>query len=150
MTAPAAPRAWKATNPQFRELIRGAFEANRAMALIGAVLGEVEPGLVEIRLPISEMLMSHIPGVVHGGTLGMIADSALGFAALSLVPPGVNGVTAEYKINLLAPAVGHEAYTRAEVVRPGTKVTVARADVWDVREDDEKLVATALSTLIAL
>jgi len=150
MTAAAAPRAWKATNPEFRERVRGAFDANRAMALIGAVLGEVGPGLVEIRLPISEMHMSHIPGVVHGGTLGMIADSALGFAALSLVPAETNGVTAEYKINLLAAAVGHEAYTRAEVVRPGTKLTVARADVWDVREGEEKLVAIALATLVAL
>ncbi|MDE3070478.1 MAG: PaaI family thioesterase, partial [Acidobacteriota bacterium] len=84
MTDSPAQRIWKAPNPDFRARIADAFEANRAMALIGASLGLVEPGVVEIRLAINEMHMSHIPGVVHGGTLGMIADSALGFAALSL------------------------------------------------------------------
>jgi uncharacterized protein (TIGR00369 family) len=143
-------REWQPRNPAFRDVIRDAFEANKAMSLIGATLGTVEPGVVEIRLPLHDMLMSHIPGIIHGGTLGMIADSALGFAALSLREPGENGVTVEYKINLLAPAVGQEAVARAEVVRPGRKIVVARADVFDLNAGERKLVATALATLIPL
>ncbi|MDE3070878.1 MAG: PaaI family thioesterase, partial [Acidobacteriota bacterium] len=70
-------------------------------------------------------------------------------AALSLAAAETNGVTAEYKINLLAPAIGSEAFARAEVLKPGN-LTVARADVWDVREAGNKLVATALATMVAI
>jgi uncharacterized protein (TIGR00369 family) len=149
MTVSTAPPRFTPPNPRYREVVKQAFEANKAMALIGTELARVEPGLVEIRLEITEMHMSHIPGFVHGGTLGMIADSALGFAALSLAEIDQTGVTAEYKINLMTPARGEEALARAEVIKPG-RISVARADVFDLRAGEHKLVATALSTLVAL
>lgn len=149
MPITATRPAWRSANPDYKQRIAEAFRANRAIALLGAELGVVEPGHVEIRMPIGADHVSHIAGVTHGGTLAMIADSALGFAALSLVEPEVNGVTAEYKISFLAPATGELAIARAEVVKPG-RITVARAEVWDLLGGEERLVATALGTLVAL
>lgn len=150
MATSIASRVWEAPNPDYQRTVRDAFEGQKAMTLIGATLGLLEPGVVEINLPIHEMVMSHIPGIVHGGTLGMIADSALGFAALTLAESGAVGVTAEYKINMLSPAMGDVLVARGEVVKPGKKITVARADVTVLNGDREKLVATALATLVAL
>jgi uncharacterized protein (TIGR00369 family) len=147
---PLAGRVWEARNPDYERVVRDAFEANKAMSLLGAALGEVSPGVVEIELPVHEMLMSHLPGIVHGGTIGMIADSALGFAALSLALPGAVGVTAEYKINMLAPATGERMLARAEVIKPGKRLTVARAEVSAFDGGEQRLVAVALATMIPL
>jgi acyl-coenzyme A thioesterase PaaI-like protein len=53
-------------------------------------------------------------GFVHAGALAAIADSAAGYAALSLMPPGAGVLTTEFKINLLAPA-GGGAFSREGV-----------------------------------
>lgn len=80
----------------------------------------------------------------------MIADSAMGFAALTLAPAEGGGVTAEYKINMLSPAIGQKLIARGTVIKPGSKLTIAQAEVVVVGDDGEKRVAMALGTLIPL
>src|SRR5436305_1872069 len=82
---------------------RESFSRQKAMALIGARLTLVEPGYVEIELPFRDDLTQQ-KGYIHGGILGMIADTACGYSAFSLMPAGCSIVTVEYKINILAPA----------------------------------------------
>jgi uncharacterized protein (TIGR00369 family) len=131
-------------------VVREAFDAQLAMATIGAILEKVGPGYVEIHLPCENKVMSHYPGIVHGGTVGMIADSALGFAALTLAKPGKIGVTAEYKINMLSPAQGQILAAKGFVIKPGSRITVAQAEIYALDDGAEKLVATAMGTLAAL
>jgi uncharacterized protein (TIGR00369 family) len=100
-------------DPRFAERCRASFGRQRAMALIGAALTVVEPGYVEIELPYRDDLTQQ-KGFVHGGVLGMIADTACGYCAFSLMPAGCSIVTVEYKINILAPARG------SLVARPGS------------------------------
>src|SRR5919206_4700808 len=90
-------------DPEFASRVRESFARQRAMALIGASLGRVEPGAVEIELPFRADLTQQ-KGFVHGGIVGMIADTACGYAAFSMMPAGCSLVTVEYKINILAPA----------------------------------------------
>src|SRR5204863_7014240 len=104
------------------------FGRQKAMALIGARLSAVAPGAVEIALPFREELTQQ-KGFVHGGNIGMIADTACGYAAYSLMPADCSLVTVEYKINILAPAMG-SLVARGEVVKPGRTLTVARAEVY--------------------
>jgi uncharacterized protein (TIGR00369 family) len=146
----AAGVTWEARDPDYERVIRHTYETQPALALIGASLGRVEPGFVEVYLPSTELIWSHIPGIVHGGVVGMIADSAMGFAALSVADPGSRGVTAEYKLNLLAPPTGSALIARGEVVKAGKRVTVTRADVYAVTDERERLVATSLATMMAL
>ena len=73
------------------------------MVLIGARLTIVEPGYTEVTLAYRDDLTQQ-KAYIHGGILGMIADSACGYAAYSLMPASASLVTVEYKINILAPA----------------------------------------------
>jgi len=115
------------------------------MALIGASLGTVMPGAVEITLPFRDDLTQQ-KGYIHGGIIGMIADSAAGYAAYSLMPADCSLVTVEYKVNILSPATS-SLTARGEVVKPGRTLTVARAEVY---AQDGKHVATMQQTLMML
>lgn len=132
--------------------MRAAFTAQPAMTLIGASIDELRPGFIAIGVRCHHELMSHdgtmphYPSVVQGGTIGQLTDSAMGFAVLTLLPDGAGVFTVEYKINFLRPAVGERLIARATVIRPGTNLTVATADVVVVNAGHEKGVATALGT----
>src|SRR5882724_7533392 len=114
-------------DPAFAQRCRDSFGRQQAMALIGAQLAVVEPGYAEIELPWRADLTQQ-KGFIHGGIVGMIADTACGYAAYSLMPADCSLVTVEYKINILAP--GTTSLTaRGEVVKPGRTLTIARAEV---------------------
>jgi uncharacterized protein (TIGR00369 family) len=132
-------------DPAFAERCRESFGRQKAMALIGAALAVVEPGYVEVALPFRDDLTQQ-KGYVHGGILGMIADTACGYSAFSLMPAGCSLVTVEYKMNILAPGRG-SLVAKGAVVKPGRTLTVARAEVY---ADDGKHVATMLQTLMML
>ena len=132
-------------DPQFARRCRDSFGRQKAMALIGATLESVEPGRVEIALPYRDDITQQ-KGFVHGGIIGMIADTACGYAAFSLMPADCSLVTVEYKINILAPAQG-DLTARGEVVKAGRTLTIARAEVY---ARDGKHVATMQQTLMML
>ena len=120
------------------------------MALIGAELTRVEPGLVEITLPYrAELAQQH--GYLHAGIVTTIADSACGYAAYSLMPPNSEVLSVEFKVNLLRPAKGDTFLARAEVIKPGRTLTVVRADVFAASGlEERKLVATMQGTMMRL
>ena len=132
-------------NPGFALRCRESFARQKAMALIGARLTVVEPGYVEIELPFRDDLTQQ-KGYVHGGILGMIADTACGYSAFSLMPADCSLVTVEYKINILAPAQ-RSLVAKGQVVKPGRTLTIARAEVY---ADDGKHVASMQQTLMML
>ena len=119
------------------------------MELIGAEMTRVEPGFCEIRLPYRPQLTQQ-HGFVHGGIVGMIADSAGGYAAYTLFPADASILTVEYKLNLLAPGKGETLVARAHVVKPGRTLTVVRADVYAIHGANEVLCASMQQTLITL
>ncbi len=116
-------------DPDFAARCRASFGRQAAMRLIGARLERIEPGLTEVALAFRDDLTQQ-KGFVHGGIIGMIADSACGYAAYSLMPVTSSLVTVEYKINILAPARG-SLLARGEVMRPGRTLSVTRAEVYD-------------------
>jgi len=136
-------------NPDFEARVRGSFARQNAMGLIGARMTRVEPGRVEIELPVREDLgQQH--GFVHGGIVGMIADSAGGYAAFTLMPADASVLTVEYKVNMLAPAEGDLLIARGEVLKPGRSLSIVRADVWARRGDKETRVAAMQQTLMVM
>jgi uncharacterized protein (TIGR00369 family) len=132
-------------DPQFVARIRASFQRQKAMALIGATLTVVEPGQVEVALPWRDDLTQQ-KGFIHGGIIGMIADTACGYAAFSLMPADSSLVTVEYKINILAPARG-ALVARGKVIRPGRTLTVTRGEVY---AEDGKHIASMQQTLMML
>jgi uncharacterized protein (TIGR00369 family) len=136
-------------NPDFEARVRDSFARQRAMGLIGARMTRVEPGRVEIELPVRDDLgQQH--GFVHGGIVGMIADSAGGYAAFTLMPAVASVLTVEYKVNMLAPAEGDLLVARGEVLKPGRSLSIVRADVWARRGDKEARVAAMQQTLMVM
>jgi uncharacterized protein (TIGR00369 family) len=132
-------------DPAFAERCRESFGRQKAMELIGARLTVVEPGYVEIELPWRAELTQQ-KGYVHGGIVGMIADTACGYSAFSLMPADCSLVTVEYKMNILNPGRGG-LVAKALVLKPGRTLTVARGEVY---ADDGRHVATMLQTLMML
>lgn len=119
------------------------------MTTLGATLGEITPGAVEIRMrPGPSMAQQH--GFVHAGAVSAIADSAAGYAALTLMPEGSGVLTTEFKINLVAPAKGDILIARGRVVKAGRTLTLSQADVFAVTDGQEKLVALLTATLMSI
>jgi uncharacterized protein (TIGR00369 family) len=136
-------------NPDYEARTRDSFARQKAMAFIGARLGVVRPGEVEIALAYREELTQQ-HGFIHGGIVGMLADNACGYAAFSLLPAESSIVTVEYKLNLLAPAEGEALVARGRVLRAGRSLIVAEAAVFARRAGEERQVAAALGTLMPL
>lgn len=119
------------------------------MQLIGAELTHLEPATCEIRLPFRSNLTQQ-DGFFHAGIISTIADSAGGYAAYTLMPPGSRVLTVEYKINLLAPADGDLLIARGRAAKSGRTLTVCEVSVDIEKAGRSKLCATMLQTLICL
>lgn len=119
------------------------------MRLIGASLKSVKSAAVEIVLPFRDDLTQQ-NGFVHAGIITTIADSACGYAALTLMLPGAEVLTVEFKVNLLRPAQGKEFVASAQVLKAGKTLMVVRCDVYADVADSSKMVATMLGTMICL
>ena len=136
-------------DPDYAARVRASFGLQRAMSLIGAEIAIVEPGFVEIHLPRKpEITQQH--GYIHGGVVGMIADSAAGYAANTLTPADTSVLTVEYKLNLVAPADGQRLIARGEVVKPGRTLIVTRAEVFAIRDERWVLCALMQQTIMAM
>lgn len=119
------------------------------MRTIGATLTLVGVGEVHITLPVRDDLTQQ-HGYLHAGIVATIADSACGYAALSVMPADAAVLSIEFKINMLAPAEGVRLVARGRVVKPGRTIVVCTADVFAERGDVEKLVATMTGTMMVV
>ena len=132
-----------------RTRIRDSFAKQSAMALIHAEIPVIEEGRAEIEIPHwNGVLQQH--GYVHGGVVGMIADSAAGYAAMSVVPEGTSVLTVEYKINMVAPANGDKIVAKGSVLRAGRTLLLTKADVYAVKDGTETLCAVMQQTIMAM
>lgn len=136
-------------DPDYTARVRGSFDRQQAMTLIGAELVVIEPGYLEIHLPHrGEITQQH--GYIHGGVVGMIADSAAGYAANTLTPADASVLTVEYKMNLVAPADGQRLVARGEVVKPGRTLIITRAEVFAIRDEQWTLCALMQQTIMVM
>jgi len=137
-------------DPDYVVRVRTSFSHQQAMALLGAQMTEVQPGVTEIVLRFREELTQQ-PGFVHGGRITAIVASAFGYAALSLMPPDVGVLTIEFKVNLLNPAAGERFVARGQVVKPGRTIMVCRGDVVAERTDGtQQMVALMQATMMVV
>ena len=129
--------------------IQASFAKQGLMETLGASIVNVAPGLVEIAFsPARAISQQH--GFVHAGAVSAIADTAAGYAALSLMPPDRGVLTTEFKINLVAPALGERILARGKVVKAGRTLTLAQTEVFAVSSGQEKLIALLTATLMAV
>ena len=134
-------------DPDFEHRVRDSFVRQRFMATLGATLDVVRPGEIHIGFSHrAELTQQH--GFLHAGVLASVADSACGYAALSLMEPGCGVLSVEFKINMLAPAAGERFVAIGRVVRSGRTITVCSGEVRAA--DGTAPVAMMQATMMAV
>ena len=117
--------------------------------LLSAEAIQIEPGLVEISVPVTKkILQPH--GNVHGIIASAVADSAAGYAAQTLLPEGYDVVTVEYKINYMAAGVGERIIAVGTVVRSGRTLSVCTADIYAETGRERVPFAHLVTTMMAV
>jgi uncharacterized protein (TIGR00369 family) len=101
-----------------------------------------------VALPYSDRVTQQ-QGGFHGGAMGALADIAGGYAALTVVPEGMEVSTVEYKVNFLAAFQGGELRATGRVVKAGRRIIVTSAEVLHLAADgSETLCALMQQTLV--
>ena len=133
--------------PQEIARIRDSFGAQTMMQTLGAELSDVSKGLIRIEAPILPGTLQQ-QGFGHAGLTFSIGDSAAGYAALTTLPLDTEVVTAEIKINLLAPARGDRLIAIGKVVKLGRRLCVVTAEVFAQSGDQQVLIALLQGTMV--
>ena len=148
-TARPASSTFEPRNPDWEAAVRQSFARQKVMDLIGAEMGVLGPGRCEIRLPFRDDLTQQ-NGYFHAGITGTIVDSAGGYAGLTLMPPGAEVLTVEFKLNLLAPADGEYLVAEGQVLKSGRNLVVTRGEVYAIRNGKATHCATMQQTLMTM
>ena len=136
-------------NPLYEQRVRESFALQGVMHHMGAQLGLIAPGAVDIELAwAKELTQQH--GFLHAGVVSAALDSACGYAAFTLMVPEAEVLTIEFKINLLAPAQGERFRMEGRVLKPGRTITVCEGRAYALHGGGEKLIATMGCTLMAI
>jgi len=122
--------------------IRASFARQGMMQTLGARIVRVELGRVDIELPFSDAITQQ-HGYFHAAAMAAIADTAGGYAALTLMEPHEEVLAVEFKINLMKPATGSRVIAEANVVRAGRTLIICQANV---KNDAAELVAVMMQT----
>jgi len=139
----------RALSPEAEQRVRDSFARQGFMQKLGVELRAIAYGSCELAVDFDESLTQQ-HGFFHAGVTTTIADNAAGYAAYSVMPENSTVLTAEFKMNLLAPARGPRLLARAELIKSGRTLVVVRSDVYSVDGSDEIHVATMLATEMCL
>jgi uncharacterized protein (TIGR00369 family) len=141
------PTPQEQAGPEVQARVRDSFDRQGLMSHLGARITRIAPGRVHIVLP-NRPEVTQQNGYFHAGATSAIADSAGGYAAFTLFPEDADVLTVEYKINLLAPALGDHVEAVGTVLKSGRTLTVCQLEVFGVRGQGRTLVANGQQTLI--
>ena len=136
-------------DPEYAERVRASFARQRFMETLGATLEHVAPGEVRIAFTRRDALVQQ-HGYLHAGVLASVVDSACGYAALSLMEPGAEVVSVEFKINMLSPATADRFVAVGRVIRAGRTVTVCAGEALALGDGEPKTVAVMQATMMAV
>lgn len=132
--------------PEQVKRVTAALDSVPFAKLIGIELEEIDSGSATLAFDIRPELKQNT-GVVHGGAIASLIDSATAFAIISLLPPDVQATTVDLTISYLRPLTRGRARAVARVLRNGKRLIVVSAELLD---DTGSLAATALSTYIRI
>lgn len=127
--------------------IHDSFIAQGFLQTLGANLDHVAPGEITISVPLGPKLTQQ-QGFSHGGVAFSIADSAAGYAALTLIEPPDDVVTSDMTIHYLSPGLGERLIARGTVLRPGRRMLVTQCDVFALRNGNEHHIARLTGTMV--
>jgi uncharacterized protein (TIGR00369 family) len=130
-------------------MVRESFSRQTIMATLGATLESVSEGRVTITLPYAAHICQQ-HGFLHAGVVSTIADSACGYAGLTVMPQGSAVLTVEFKVNLMAPAKGERFVAEGRVIKAGRTLVVTQGEVTAIEGGRQTGVAVITATLMRL
>jgi uncharacterized protein (TIGR00369 family) len=136
-------------DPDYEARVRASFARQRFMATLGATIERVAPGEVAIAFGFRDDLTQQ-HGYLHAGVMTAIADSACGYAALTLMEPNAGVLAVEFKVNLLAPGKAPRFVAEARVVRSGRTLTVCSCEVIAEADGARTTIALMQGTMMAV
>jgi uncharacterized protein (TIGR00369 family) len=125
------------------------FARQRLMTTLGAKLTSIESGRARSELPFCEGLTQQ-HGFLPAGIVAAIADTACGYAVLTLMGPGAAVLSVEFKLNLMRPAVGSAFWAIGKVIRAGRTLTVCNEEVYARHDEQETEIALMQATLMGV
>jgi uncharacterized protein (TIGR00369 family) len=134
-------------NQDYAASVAASFAKQGLMRALGIELSEVTPGAC-VLCAVADPRLTQQQGLFHGALIGAMLDCAGGYAAYSLMPPGSEVLTTEYKVNFIAAAEGERLIARGRVLKPGRTLTVTLAEAFSARAGVETLCAIMLQSLI--
>lgn len=132
--------------PEREQAIRERFQVNHFPQLLGIELDLIEPGRAKLSVEVTEKLRQ-LAGVMHGGAIATLIDTAVAFAILGASEPGDKFTTIEMKVNYLSSIREGRATADARLIRDGRRIVVADCDVYD---SQGRLAAKGLLTYMRL
>ncbi len=130
----------------YEKALRRAVETAPFYQLLQISLEEIDHGFARFRMPFRKEL-TQAYGVVHGGAIASLADTAVAFALMTLIHPGERVTTAEFKINFLSSVHRGEMIGEARITHKGNHLVLAD---MEVKREDGKLIAKGLATYMIL
>src|SRR5436309_13375271 len=125
---------------------RQAFASVPYAQFLGLELGVIKYDQVSIHLDTRAELKQN-QGVIHGGAIASLIDTASAFAVVTRLDPDERVTTTDLTIHYLRPIVSGRLSATARIVRGGRRLFVLSIEVIN---DQQKLVATAITTYIKL
>ena len=123
-----------------------AFAAVPYAKFLGLKLGDVAASQVSVHLDVRDELLQN-QGVVHGGAIASLIDTASAFALLSQIDLSERVTTTDLTIHYLRPITSGRMTATARVIRGGRRLFVLSVDV---KNDHDALVATAVTSYIKI
>ena len=132
--------------PEREQIIREKFQTNHFPRLLGIEIDSIEPSRARLSVEVRQELLQ-LQGVMHGGAIASLIDTAVAFAIISVSEPQDRFTTVEMKVNYLSAIREGRVVADARLIRDGRRIIVADCDVFD---SQGRLVAKGLLTYIRL
>jgi len=132
--------------PERERLMQEKFEINHFPRMLGIEIDSVEEGRAVLSVEVREEL-KQLQGVMHGGAIASLIDTAVAFAIVGASEPEDRFTTVEMKVNYLSAIREGRVRAEARLLRDGRRIIVADCDVFD---DKGRLAAKGLLTYIRL
>lgn len=133
--------------PEAEQKITASFSAQSMMESIGAEIVKIAPGITVLSAPILPDFTQQ-QGFGHAALTFALGDTAAGYAALTVMPADAEVLTAEIKINLLAPATGHRLRAEGRVIKLGRRLVIVQSDVYAETDDGDRHIAVLTGTMV--
>jgi uncharacterized protein (TIGR00369 family) len=131
---------------EIEQKIRDRFAINHFPRLLGIEIDSIENGTARLSVEVTEKLLQ-LAGVMHGGAIATLIDTAVAMAIVSVSEPHAKFTTVELKVNYLRPLKEGRIVAEARLIQNGRRIVVADCDVFDAQG---KLAAKGLLTYIHL